>query len=186
MSRAQSNQVFNTATGNSATDQGNAVGSFGTASNANNARLANPGFDPATKTAITSSGQDANNAAFDSLAQTAQAREARTRNDAGSNELADSLAMQKGQGSADAAMAAQKAIGTAALQDRSAGISEAGQLYGTSLGGANTALKTGEESASANPSFGDTFGTQFASGFGNALGRGIVPSFQKGGFGIGG
>jgi hypothetical protein len=176
MSRAQSNQVFNTATGNSATDQGNAVGSFGTASNANNARLANPGFDPATKTAITSSGQDANNAAFDSLAQTAQAREARTRNDAGSNELADSLAMQKGQGSADAAMAAQKTIGNAALQDRSAGIAEAGNLYGTSLSGANNTLGIANSSANANPSFGDQFGSALGGGLGKSIAAWVAPA----------
>ena len=79
MSRAQGTQVFNQATGNATTDQANAAQSFGTASGAINKQLANPGFDPATKTAITSSGQDANNAAFDSLNQTAQARAARAR-----------------------------------------------------------------------------------------------------------
>ena len=200
MSRAQQNQVVNQATGNATTNQANAQTQFGenqgqykTTQNAINNEYANPGYDAATKTAIISSGQDANNAAFGSLAQEAQARQARTRNDAGSNELADSLAMQRGQGSAAAAMEAQKTIGNAALSDKQKALSDmealygaGNQAYGTSLGGANTALKTGEESAAANPSFGDTFGTQFAAGFGNALGKGIVPSFSKGGFGIGG
>jgi len=181
MSRAQQSQIFNTATGNATADQANAQGSFGTASNAINQRLANPGYDPATKTAITSSGQDATNAAFGSLSQEAQARAARTRNDAGSNELADSLAMQRGQGSADAAMKAQTTIGNAALTDRQKAISDMENLYGTSLGGSNTSLSTAGRAAE-QPGFWDTFGNAVAGG----LGKGLVPSYQKGGFGIGG
>lgn len=181
MSRAQQNQVFQQATGNATQNQGNAEASFGTASNAINQRLANPGYDPATKTAITSSSQDANNAAFGSLSQEAQARAARTRNDAGSNELADSLAMQRGQGSAAAAMEAQKTIGNAALTDRQKAISDMEQLYGTSIGASDRALGTGEQAAQ-HPGFWDTVGQ----GFGTALGKGLVPSYSKGGFGVGG
>ena len=83
-------------------------------------------------------------------------------------------------------MKAQTEIGNAALGDRQKAISDMENLYGTSVGAANNTLKTAEESAAADPSFGDMFGTSFASGFGGALGKGLVPSYAKGGFGIGG
>ncbi len=181
MSRSQQTQTFNQATGNAGTDQANAAGSFGTASNAINKQLANPGFDQATKTAITSSGQDANNAAFDSLNQQAQERAARTRNGASTNALSDSLAMQRGIGAGDAAMKAQTEIGNAALTGEQKATQQMADLYGTSLSGGNNALGTAQK-AGETPSFGDSFGTAFA----GALGKGLVPSFQKGGFGIGG
>jgi hypothetical protein len=176
MSRSQESQVFNQGTGNATTDQANAAQSFGTASGAINKQLANPGFDPATKTAITSSGQQANNAAFDSLAQQAQERATRSGNTAGANATTDALAMQKAQGGANAAMKAQTGIGEAALTGEQKATGQMADLYGTSLSGGNNALGTAQR-AGMQPSFGDTFGTDFA----GALAKGLVPSYSKGG-----
>ena len=93
--------------------------------------LANPGYTPAEKSAITNLSQSALSSAFNALAQNAANRVARTRNSAGYGELIDSLARTQGQDQANLAQQNQVAFGNAARGDTLAALSGLSGLYGT-------------------------------------------------------
>jgi hypothetical protein len=93
--------------------------------------LANPGYTPAEKSAITNLSQSALSSSFNALAQNAANRVAHTRNSAGYGELLDSLARTQGQDQANLAQQNQLAFGNAARSDTLSALSGLSGLYGT-------------------------------------------------------
>jgi hypothetical protein len=188
MSRSQSTQTFNTASGNAKTDQSNAQSSYGaTQGDIQNYRdqlnkfvSSNPytkggQFDQTINTGLANT-SDAGGA---SLKGALQSQALRTgQNSAADAATASEYARQnQRQLTADQATAQQQRIGSEAdynktgLAAATEPISAESNLYGQSTGAANTALNTAA-GAAQTPSFFDTLGSSFAGALGKTLGGG--------------
>jgi hypothetical protein len=166
MSRAQSTQVFNTATGNAATDQANAQKTGNAATSGYLGEQATPGYTPAEQTAITGATEGGLGAAFGSSAEGAANRAARTNNAAGLGAEQDALARQRMITSGN--LGAQNATNFAnarisGSQNANAGLAG---LYGQNLGATTGQLGAANTASAANQSFFDTFGNSLAKSLG--------------------
>lgn len=94
------------------------------------AMLANPGFDPATKAAITNDTQGAAAASYGSAADSLERRAARTGNPAGLIEGEDQLARDKAQTMASTAAQNQVTFANAARQDRNTALQGESNVLG--------------------------------------------------------
>lgn len=185
MSRGQSTTAFNTSTANSGTDQGNAESSFGGATNSiadynnqlakyvsGNPYTAGGEYDQTINTGLANTSDAGSNSLKGSL----QSQVLRT----GENSAADAATAASGaqQNTRDLssalASAQQQRIGSEASYNQSAlgasaePISAESGLYGTSVGGANSAENTAAEAAKT-PGFWDQVGSGLAGGLGNSL-----------------
>lgn len=185
MSRGQSTSTFNTASGENSTDQGNATSAFGNTENAINnysKNLAsfvsgNP-YQAGGEYSRTINPALANtsDAGSNSLAGALQAQSLRTgQNSAAGLATAKSGAQQNTRDLSTALASADQnrisseaGYNTTGLNASAVPISANSSLYGTSLGGANSALGT-EEGAAKTPSFWDTVGSGLATGLGNSV-----------------
>lgn len=94
------------------------------------AEVNNPGYDPATKAAMTQQGMGAIASSYDTAAQEAGRRTARTRNQAGYGALQDALARNKGIAAGTEAGNLQKQFADEKLRQRQEGLAGLGNLYG--------------------------------------------------------
>jgi hypothetical protein len=179
MSRAQSTQVYNTATANSATDTKNAQLLYGSLVPSLTAQLQSPGYTPAQQNAITGATEGGVGAAFGSAAEGAANRAARTNNQAGLGAQEDALARERMVTSGQLGAQNQTNFANAALQQKAAAQAGLGQLFGQNLNAGNSSLGTAQSASSANPSFWDQFGGSFAKGLGSGLGS-AATSFLPG------
>lgn len=121
---------------------------FGTTMPAITKMVNNPGYTPAQQEAITTNTVGAATEPYASAADTAARTAAASNNSAGLDTSLDALAREKSAAAANAANQAQVEIANDAQQQEQQGISDAGQLFGTTEG---TAAK---EYGSATPLFG--------------------------------
>jgi hypothetical protein len=168
MGRGQQAQVNRDATGLLNTETTNANAANPQAAYAS--LLANPGYTPAQKTAITGATEGGVGAAFGSAEEGAVNRAARTNNAAGLSANEDALARQRMITSGNLAAQNEAGFAGAARGDRNLALGGLGGLYGTNLGGANQTLGTKAGNA-RTPGFWDTFGNSFA----NAAGGLFLP-----------
>lgn len=185
MSRGQQAGILSTAKSNSSTDQGNANSSFDDTQNdiqsysknlqafvSGNPYVSGGEYEHTINPGLA----NVSDAGSNSLKGALQSQVLRT----GQNSAADAATAKSGAQqntrdlSASLASADQGRINsetgynTTALGATATPISAESNLYGTSLGGGNSALNTGE-SAAATPSFWDEVGGGLASGLGGAL-----------------
>jgi hypothetical protein len=186
MSRSQSTQTFNTATGNSKTDQSNAQSSYGaTQDDINNYQKQLSDFvssDPYKKggefdQTINTGLANTSDAGATSLAGNLQSQALRTGQNSGADAAttAEYARQNQRQLTADQATAQQQRIAgdtgykQAGLAASTEPISAESNLYGTSTGAGNAALNTATQAAGQNQSFFDTLGGSFAKGLGKVL-----------------
>jgi hypothetical protein len=175
MSRAQSTQVFNQATGNSKQDTANAQSLYGTLVPSLTGQLQNPGYTPAQQNAITGATEGGIGAAFGSASEGAANRAARTNNAAGLAGQEDALARQRMITSGNLGAQNQETFANTALSEKARAQAGLGQLFGENLNASNAALGEGNQASTANKSFWDQFGGAFASGLGGGLGKLATP-----------
>lgn len=170
MSRAQSSNIVNQATGNSRVDTGNAQTAIQSAMPSYQAELANPGYTDPQKTAITGATEGGLGAAFGSAAEGAANTAARTNNAAGLSGQQDALARQRMITSGNIGAKNQMDFANNSQEQAQQARSGLGQLYSTSLGGGNASLNTAQAASASNPSFWDQFGASAAKSLGNFSG----------------
>jgi hypothetical protein len=180
MSRAQSTNISNTASGNSATDQGNAQSAYSTLMPSLTGQLAAPGYTDPQKTAITGATEGGVGAAFGSASEGAANRAARTNNAAGLGGEQDALARQRMITSGNLGAQNQTNFANNAQQQKGAAQAGIGQLFGTNLSAANNALGTAATASAAAPSFWDQFGAATAKSLGTFGGSGNVGNTSVG------
>jgi hypothetical protein len=156
MSRALSNQIGQSALGTAKPAGSEALSGL-------TAEQQNPGYTPAEQANITGATTGGVGAAYGSAAEQAANTAARTNNQAGNAAQLDQLARQRMVTSGQLGAQNAETIANARIQGSQNANAGLGQLYGTSLGGANTA-------SAASPSFGDIFGGAFGSALGKTLG----------------
>ena len=169
MSRALSTQIAQNAENNAKTAGSEALSGYGAEQKA-------PGYTPAEQANIVGATTGGVGAAFGSAAEGAANTAARTNNQAGLAAQQDALARQRmvtlgNLGAQNAETIANARI--SGTQNANAGL---GQLYGTSLGGANAG-------SAASPSFWDQFGGAAAKSLGTlsgSIGGGGAPSLGFG------
>ena len=190
MSRGQETSVYNTATGNSKTDQQNAASSFADTNSdigdyqkqlasfvSSNPYTKGGEFDQTINPALA----NVSDAGSNSLKGALQSQTMRTGQNSAANAATAATAAEQNTRnlSSDMANAQQQRIAgetgynTTALNAGTVPINAQNQLYSTSLGGGNTALNTGQ-SAAATPSFWDEVGGGLAAGIGKGVSAGGV------------
>src|SRR5271157_2645058 len=134
--------------------------------------LNNPGYNDATKAAITGQSQGALASAFDSLQQAAQNRVARTQNSAGFADLTDELAREKGRQEASTAQQDQVNFANTAMQRQLAALQGLSGLYGVDANLLGKALGIPAEllNVRANASRPSGFFSSLGSSVGGTLG----------------
>lgn len=133
--------------------------------------LANPGYTPAQKTAITGATEGGVGAAFGSAEEGAVNRAGRTGNTAGLTSNEDALARERMVTSGNLAAHNEAGFADAARQDRNFALTGKSGQYSTNLQGANATLGTLGHNAQT-PGFWDNFGNAFAGAAGTLLGGG--------------
>lgn len=103
---------------------------YGTMMPAVNQEIQTPGYDAATKAAMTTAGMGGIGSSYGSQAEQASERAARTRNAAGAGALQEALARNKGIAEGNEAAGLQKQFADFADQQRQQGIKTAADLYG--------------------------------------------------------
>ena len=103
---------------------------YGTLAPALTSEMNNPGYDAATKAAMTTAGMGAIGSSFGADAERAAERSARTRNPAGAGALQEALARNKGLAMGQEAAGLQKQFADYANQQRQQALAGLGNLYG--------------------------------------------------------
>jgi hypothetical protein len=142
--------------------------------------LANPGYDAATKSAITNDTQGATAASFGSAADSLERRSARTGNPAGLIEGEDQLARDKAQQMSTDAAKNQITFANAARGDRDTALKGLSGVYGMdqqllarSLGIPVEYLSQYNAARQNKPGFLSTLGNTLAGGLGAGIAGGI-------------
>lgn len=161
--REQGNQLLSTENANAQTNAGNAATTFGQAEGGYSSLYNNPGYDAATKSAITNATEGGIGAAYGTAGQQVANQTARTRNSAGENATLDDLARQRMQTSAAAASGNQITEANAAREDKLRALQGIQGLYGTSTGAglgytgqSNATLSTLNSSANQKNAFNES------------------------------
>jgi hypothetical protein len=171
--RTQGNALLGSENANASTNQTQAQGAFNSANSGFQSLYNNPGYDAATKAAITTATEGGLGAAFGASNQLAANRAAKSRNSAGLAASEDELARERMRTSAQ--VGAQNTIteADAARQDKLNALHGIQGLYGTATGAglgyagqANTTLGTLNNSANQKNAFTNAFQTAA----GNSLG----------------